>query len=124
MTKLTYSNASNAVRAFRQLFPSVKVDNGMVRCDFIDANSDGSFSINIEAVADYQQDALGVVNGSGVVGVPMLRRSVSGSSTAKARALFANLPEDTSRKDAIALAVANGIAFYTARTQYSRVVHG
>lgn len=49
----------------------------------------------------------------------MLRRSMKPKGvTARARAFFASLPADTARKDAMAAAVANGIAFYTARTQY------
>ena len=127
MTKLTYSNASNAVRGFRNLFPALaeRLGNEAIRFDFIDRNADGtSFTINVEAVADYQQELLGVVSGSKVEGVPVLRRSAAGTSTAKARALFVSLPAGTSRKDALALAVSNGIAFYTARTQYSRVAHG
>lgn len=127
MTQLTYSNASNAVRGFRQLFPveAGRLDNATIRGDFLDKNSaDGSYTINVEAVAEYQQEYAGVVIGSTVVGVPVLRRSVGVSATSRARALFANLPAGTSRKDALDLAVRNGIAFYTARTQYSRVVHG
>lgn len=127
MTQLTYSNASNAVRGFRQLFPhlSGRLDNSTIRGDFINREQDGSFSISTEAVADYEAELAPVVKaGSLVVGVPLLRKSVVGSSTAKARALFANLPAGTTRKDALDLAVRNGIAFYTARTQYSRVAHG
>jgi hypothetical protein len=120
MTKLTFSNASNAVRGFRQHFAAIadRMSNDMVRCDFLDPNQDGSFSINLEAVADYQQDRLGVVKYNRIVGVPMLRRSVSRGVVGQAHKLFAQLPAGTARKDAIAAAVAQGIAFYTARTQY------
>jgi hypothetical protein len=120
MTKLTFSNASNAVRGFRQHFPMLadRMGNELVRVDFIDSNRDGTYSINLEAVADYQNDLLGVVTHNRLEGVPMLRRSVSRGVVSKAHALFATLPAGTARKDAIAAAVAQGIAFYTARTQY------
>jgi len=125
MTQLTFSNASNAVRGFRTSFPGMaSFSNDAIRAEFIDSNSDGTYTINIEVVADAQQERLGVVSGGAVEGVPMLRRSVAGTSTAKARALFASLPAGTSRKDALDIAVRAGIAFYTARTQYSRVAHG
>jgi hypothetical protein len=120
MTKLTFSNASNAVRGFRQHFPTLAsgMSNDLVRCDFLDSNMDSTYSINLEAVADYQQDMLGVVTHNRLEGVPMLRRSVSKGVVGKAHTLFAQLPAGTARKDAIAAAVAQGIAFYTARTQY------
>ena len=119
--QLTFSNKSNAIRGFRQHFPmlSAKLTNDMIRVDFIDAEASG-YSINLEAVADYQQDALGVVSHGKLQGVPMLRRSVSRGSVHKAHSVFATLPAGTARKDAVAAAVASGIAFYTARTQYQR----
>lgn len=115
-----FSNKSNAIRGFRQHFETIAKDlsNDMIRCDFIDTNIDGTCSINLAAVADYQADRLGVVNEGGIVGVPMLRRSVSRGVVSKAHALFATLPAGTRRCDAIAAAVDTGIAFYTARTQY------
>lgn len=122
MTKLTFSNKSNAIRGFRTHFAALaaKLSNDGIRCDFLDSNVDGSWSINLEAVADFQQDALGVVSNNQLQGVPMLRRSVSRGVVSKAHQLFATLPAGTARKDAIALAVSQGIAFYTARTQYQR----
>jgi hypothetical protein len=122
MTQLTFSNKSNAIRGFRQHFADLAegMSNDMVRCDFIDADAAGTYSINIEAVADYQQDRLGVVTHNRIEGVPMLRRSVSRGVVGKAHELFAKLPAGTQRRDAIAAAVAQGIAFYTARTQYQR----
>ena len=122
MTKLTFSNKSNAIRGFRQNFADLaqRMDNDTIRMDFINANQDGTYSINIEAVADYQQERLGVVTNNRLEGVPMLRRSVSKGVVSKAHALFAQLPVGTPRRDAIAAAVAQGIAFYTARTQYQR----
>lgn len=122
MAKLTFSNKSNAILGFRQNFADLaqRMDNDTIRMDFIDANQDGTYSINIEAVADYQQERLGVVTHNRLEGVPMLRRSVSRGVVSKAHALFAALPAGTARRDAIAAAVAQGIAFYTARTQYQR----
>jgi hypothetical protein len=119
VTKLTFSTKSNAIRGFRQHFPALAADlsNDMVRADFINVDASGC-SISLEAVADYQQDVLGVVTHNRLEGVPMLRRSVSKGVVGQARALFATLPAGTTRRDAIATAVAQGIAFYTARTQY------
>ena len=122
MTTFTFSNKSNVLRAFRQHFADLAatLSNDAIRTDFIDSNQDGTYSINIEAVADYQNDRLGVVTNNKLEGVPMLRRSVSRGVVGKAHQLFATLPAGTQRKDAIAAAVASGIAFYTARTQYQR----
>lgn len=119
MTKLTFSNRSNAIRGFRQHFPHIAADmsNDAIRMDFIDAEHCG-YSINLGAVADWQDERLGAARHNRLEGVPMLRRSVSTDVVARARRLFAQLPAGTSRKDALAAAVAQGIAFYTARTQY------
>jgi len=119
MTQLSFSNKSNAIRGFRQHFADLAADltNDMIRCDFINPHADG-VAISIEAVADYQANRLGVVSGSVLQGVPALRRSVGKGSVAKAHALFDALPLGTSRKDAIAAAVATGVAYFTARTQY------
>lgn len=115
MANLTFSNQSNAVRGFRQHFPDIAAahDNSLIRMDFLNDTA-----INLEAVADYQADRMGVVSGSTLSGVPALRRSVAKGSVSQAHALFAKLPAGTSRKDAIAAAVAQGIAYFTARTQY------
>ena len=117
-----FANKSNAIRGFRHHFASIAdgLSNDAIRMDFINSEADGRYSINLEAVADYQQDRLGVVSHNQLVGVPMLRRSMSRGVVAKAHGLFAKLPAGTPRKDAIALAVSQGIAFYTARTQYQR----
>jgi len=120
MTTLTFANRSNAIRGFQQHFADLNIDNDAVRMDFLDSNIDGTYSINLEAVADYQNDRLGVVTHNRLEGVPMLRRSVSKGVVGKAHQLFAQLPAGTARKDAIAFAVSHGIAFYTARTQYQR----
>jgi hypothetical protein len=117
-----FANKSNAIRGFRQHFASIaaSMSNDAIRMDFLNVEADGRVSINLEAVADYQQDRLGVVSHNQLVGVPMLRRSMSGGAVALSHQLFAKLPAGTPRKDAIALAVGHGIAFYTARTQYQR----
>lgn len=116
-----YSNKSNAIRGFRQNFAALAADlsNDAIRVDFIDAAA-GGYTINLEAVADYQADKLGVVSGSTLVGVPTLRRSLSRGSVGKAHQLFATLPAGTARRDAIAFAVDHGIAYFTARTQFQR----
>jgi hypothetical protein len=117
MTQLTYSNKSNAIRGFRQAFPAIAstLDNDSLRARGL---VDGC-SIDLEAVAEYQAERLGVVTYNRLLGVPMLRRSVDASRpVSRARQLYASLPAGTPRRDAIAAAVDAGIAFYTARTQY------
>lgn len=122
MTKLTFSNDSNAVRGFRQHFPMLaeRLSNDGIKREFLDREKGGRVSINLDIVADTQQELLGVVTHNRILGVPMLRRSVSRGVVGKARELYARLPAGTPRRDAIAAAVAQGIAFYTARTQYQR----
>lgn len=120
MPKLTFSNTSNAVRGFRQHFPMLaeRLSNEGIQREFLDLNRDRTVSINLEMVADTQQELLGVVTHNRLEGVPMLRRSVSRGVVGQAHKLYAKLPAGTTRRDAIAAAVAQGIAFYTARTQY------
>jgi hypothetical protein len=120
MAKLTFSNASNAVRGFKTMYPELALNNETIRAELLDRNSDGSYSINLEVLAEIQQERLGVVTYNRLEGVPMLRRSVSRGVVSKTRAFYATLPAGTARKDAIAAAVSQGIAFYTARTQYQR----
>lgn len=117
---MKYATEYNAIRGFRRSFAHLAhLSNDMIRCDFINSESDG-YTISLEAVADYEADLLGAPSmNPRLVGVPMLRRSIKAKgATFAARALFSSLPSGTPRKDAIAAAVANGIAFYTARTQY------
>lgn len=114
---LTFSNPSNAVRAFRQYFPTLAgtLDGNCIKGSYLDCNT-----ISIEAVADVQQELLGPVAHNVLLGVPVLRRSVGGSVVARAHAVYDALPTGTTRRDAIAAAGGAGIAFYTARTQYQR----
>ena len=55
--------------------------------------------------------------------VPVLRKSVEQGAVSRSWDVFSSQPEGTSRKDAIAAAVAAGVAFYTARTQYQKWKH-
>lgn len=121
MQTLTFSNASNAVRGLKQnVVMCAGLDNAYIRAEFLDYNRDGTVSINMDVLAAYQQEKLGEAVHNQLEGVPMLRRSVSKGVVGKAHKLFASLPAGTTRKDAIDAAVAQGIAFYTARTQYQR----
>ena len=119
-TALTFSNRSNAIRGFRENLGELaaNLDNDAIRMDFLNSNVDGTYSISIEAVADYQADRKGVVSGSTLQGVPALRTSVGKRPVASSHKLFDALPLGTARKDAIAAAVDAGIAYFTARTQY------
>lgn len=118
----TYSNKSNAVRGFKMTFPTLAagMSNAAIRMDFLDHVSGKAYQFNVEAIADAQQAALGVVNTSTMLGVPVLRRSAVVGAVGAAHQLYATLPAGTTRRDAVAFAVSHGIAFYTARTQYQR----
>lgn len=117
---MIYSTEYNAIRGFRRNFPMLAtLSDDMIRADFIDRDGEG-YTVNIEAVADYQNDRLGDASSTPrIEGVPMLRRSIKPKgATTRAREFFAALPANTARKDAMLAAVNAGIAFYTARTQY------
>lgn len=120
---MIYSTEYNAIRGFRRVFPMLATfSDDLIRADFID-REDGGYVLNLGAIADAQDEKLGEASTTPrVIGVPMLRRSIKPrGATARARAFFAALPAGTARKDALAAAVANGIAFYTARTQWQNV---
>jgi hypothetical protein len=119
--QLTFSNPSNAVRAFRQYFPELAegLDGNTIKGAYLDRNS-----INIGLVALAQADRKGEATHNLLLGVPVLRKSAGGSAVARAHSLFASLPAGTTRRDAIAAAVDQGVAFYTARTQYQRWIQG
>lgn len=117
---MKYASDFNAIRGFRRNFAILAdLSDDMIRADFIDRDGE-AYTINLEAVADYQNERLGAASATPrIEGVPMLRRSIKPKgATHRARTFFASLPAGTARKDAMAAAVANGIAFYTARTQY------
>lgn len=117
MTQTTFSNVSNAVRGFRQHFPELAEgrDGDTIRAMYLNGSS-----IDLEAVAAVQAERMGAVAGSTLLGVPVLRRSVGGCATTRARRVYDTLPGGTPRAAAIAAAVESGIAYYTARTQYQR----
>lgn len=64
---LTFSNPSNAVRGFRQLYPQLAqgLSGDVIKGSYLDRNS-----INLDLVAMAQADRKGDVAGSTLVGVP------------------------------------------------------
>lgn len=120
MAQLTYSNKSNAVRGFKRTFPELACGNGIIRADVLDTLAHG-VAINLGAVAEMQADRLGAPTFRTTLGIPALRRSVRPEgAVARAWALYDALPQGTTRRDAVAAAVDQGIAYNTAATQYQR----
>lgn len=122
MADLTYSSDSNALRGLRRAFPDLCEGRS---ADFLRAEYLGECGqrsvVELNNVALAQADRLGEVAGSTMPGVPVLRRSASGTRPVSlAWSVYSRLPAGTSRRDAVAAAVAQGVAFYTARTQYQR----
>lgn len=116
MTK-TFSNRSNAVRGFKATNETA-LSNEILR-GMVQELAPGRFAVVVPvSVPD------SVVTMSPLKGVPMVRRSAREGAVAESHSHFstyaAKAGEAMTRKGAVAYAVANGIAFYTARTQYQR----
>lgn len=121
MQQLTYSNKSNAVRGFKRLFPELTLGNTGIRAEVLDLERDRRVVINLGAVAELQADRLGQPRFRTTLGVPVLRRSVKPEgAVARCWAMYDGMASGTSRRDAVAMAVAAGTAYNTAATQYQR----
>lgn len=120
MTK-TFSNRSNAVRGFMAANADTALSAANART-LVQEVQPGRFAVVVPAPTPVVAEP--VVIESSLKGVPFVRASLVEKPVARAHALFADYAaeagEDMSRKGAVAYAVANGIAFYTARTQYQR----
>jgi len=134
----TYSNVANAVRGFR----SANADNTLSGTELramVAQVAPGRFAVVVPAPTPVVADVVGynpalllaapahVVSKPMLKGIPMLRKSAAKGAVAKAHELFGifaqRTGDDMTRKGAIAFAVDNGIAFFTARTQYQRWSH-
>lgn len=121
MDQLTYSNKSNAVRGFKRLFPELDLGNTGIRADALDVATDRRVVINLECVAGMQAERMGEPRFRTTLGVPVLRRSVKPEgAVARCWAMYDGMASGTSRRDAVAMAVAAGTAYNTAATQYQR----
>lgn len=119
MTNMTYTTDHNAIRGFRRTRAHLaSLSNDAIRCDFVDGQA-GGYTINLEAVADYEADRFGALRMNTYRDIPAVRRSIKAKgATVRVRQFFNSLPANTSRKDAVAAAVEAGFAYATARTQY------
>lgn len=128
MTVKSYSNKSNALRALKTLHPEVvgDKDNATLAAEFLVAGEDKTFAIVIPP-------EVRIVKRFIYKGVQFRRRSVDpvGITNAVhdmfdeyiAEAEEAGKPTPT-RKQMIARAVRDGVAYYTARTQYQKWSRG
>ena len=115
MTK-SFSSISNAVRGFRATNTTTltgpELRNLVVE---LDGRYWVELAVTPEPVVIAAKSVL-------LKGVPMTHSSTMRGAVARAKELFGEYAElageDMSRKGAIAHAVANGVAFFTARTQY------
>lgn len=112
---IAYSTAATAVRGFKRANPALAegLTTSEIRARFVQED-DGGFIIVMPTKKKTQT----------LKGVPVRRRSVEPQGATNAvRDFFADYVEEhpkATRKDCIAAAVADGFAYFTARTQYQR----
>jgi hypothetical protein len=149
MTK-TYSNKSNAIRGFKTLHPELAAgkDNAEIAATYlqvvnvpVDANSvsaKDAVSIGEEPASLKQAWAIVIPEGVRVVkrhilkGVQFRRRSLQPEGiTSMVHEMFdeyqaeaEDAGKELTRKQMIARAVRDGVAYYTARTQYQKWFRG
>ncbi len=132
MTTKTYSSKSNAVRALKTIHPELvgELDNAALAATYIQGEGK-AFAIVIPT-------GVKVVNRKIYKGVAFRRRSVEPVGiTAKVHEMFDEYQaeredqmaeneklEPLTRKQYIARAVRDGVAYYTARTQYQKWLRG
>lgn len=124
---MTYSSKSTAIRGFRRAHQALAdgLDNATILERFI-VEADGAFSIQLDKVAPV------VVKTRILKGVALRRRSVEPIGiTSAVHEMFDEYQAEAEergielkRKDFIAKAVRDGVAYYTARTQYQKWLRG
>lgn len=126
MTK-TYSSKSNALRAFKTVHPELvgELDNAAITEQYLRKQEDGTWAIVIP-------EGVKVIKRQLYKGVPFRRRSLEPEGiTSLVHEMFDEYQADAeernqtlTRKQFIARAVRDGVAFYTARTQYQKWLRG
>lgn len=127
MTTKTYSTKSNALRALKTLHPELvgDLDNKALAERYLAQAEDKTFAIVIPADVK-------VVKRHIYKGVQFRRRSVEPEGiTSMVHEMFSEYQteaeeagKELTRKQYIAKAVKDGVAYYTARTQYQKWSHG
>ncbi len=127
MTVKTYSSKSNAVRALKTIHPELvgELDNAALAATYVQGEG--------KAFAIVIPEGIKVVKRKLYKGVQFRRRSVDPVGITNmvhemfdeyvAEAEEAEKPQPT-RKQMIARAVRDGVAYYTARTQYQKWLRG
>lgn len=141
-----YANKSNAVRAIvtlgctdRKLAATLVEYDGDAHQYLVDTAKVAAAIAPVEQVSwqdvldhaatlpEVAEPVVSKVSRPTLKGVPMRRASTMPGAVAKAHELFGSYAEQAgenmTRKGAIAYAVEQGIAFFTARTQYQRWSH-
>lgn len=127
MTVKSYSNKSNALRALKTLHPELvgDKDNATLAAEYLVAGEDKTFAIIIPPEVK-------VVKRFIYKGVQFRRRSVDPIGITNAvhdmfdeyQAEAEEKGQTLTRKQYIARAVRDGVAYYTARTQYQKWSRG
>jgi murein DD-endopeptidase MepM/ murein hydrolase activator NlpD len=127
-TPTTYSSKSTAVRGFKraQQVLAEGLDSAAIADRYIVANEDGTFSIKLDKV-EAPKKVTRIYKG-----VQLRRRSDEPEGiTSAVHDMFDEYQAEAEdrgvtlkRKDYIAKAVRDGVAYYTARTQYQKWLRG
>lgn len=123
----TYTSKANAIRGFKRANQALAegLDNATILERFI-VEADGIFTIQLDKVAPV------TIKTRIYKGVKLLRRSVEPEGiTSAVHDMFDEYQAEAEeagrtlkRKDFIAKAVRDGVAYYTARTQYQKWLRG
>jgi len=128
MTNQSYTIKATAIRGFRRAQQRLAegLDSAQIFDRYIVANEDGTFSIKLDKVA------APVVKSRIYKGVALRRRSEEPEGiTSLVHDMFSEYEAEAEergvtlkRKDFIAKTVRDGVAYYTARTQYQKWLRG
>lgn len=126
MTDQTYTSKANAIRGFKRTEQLLAdgLDNAAISERFIVQLESGAWAIRVPAEVTAKTRIY--------KGVQLRRRSVDPIGiTAEVHNMFADYEAEAEdrgvtlkRKDYIAKAVRDGVAYYTARTQYQKYLRG
>lgn len=123
---MTYSSKSTAIRGFRRLHQVLAegLSNQQIAEQFIRTDAEGKFTIELPATVTVKTRIY--------KGVQLRRRSLEPEGiTSAVHEMFDEYQAEAEeagrtlkRKDYIAKAVRDGVAYYTARTQYQKWLRG